>query len=417
MGVGRQVRDGQAELSEARYRTEADEDESTDAGGEQPGSEYQRGRRPAEPDGLHHQERSEQRGSQQGRNGGEAARAAHHRQGLRGGVVLDEPHDERGDPAAQGDEGRLRADDGPQAERRQGGDEDAPQLDGCGRPSGLEPVGGRVTARARQVANGRPDEKAGHHQRQNRPPGRRAVETQPVGQVAEHPFLEVVDEPEEVMRRRRDRHPENRGEHEQNDVAASSQHGEGIGWHRLGSTSWSCCRTSKRASDRFNWPVVLATPRSSGRPSVTEPVGSILRWNGSPSIVRCGRSHVGLPPLRSFRILKPGGHATLELESVHRLMRAVAPTPRSAGTYVNGVDVHGHHYYSYDEIFVLFSETLGVTDLDITLHQAHFWVHFSKDTERRFHNDDIEPAYFMNRQVPETIRFRGKDTVRISEPS
>ena len=127
-------------------RADADEDQGADAGGQQPGEQHQRGRGPAEPDRLHEQERSEQRGAQQGGDGREAARAADDRQRLGGGVALDEPDDQRRDPAAQGDERRLRADDGAEAERRQRGEEDAGQLDGRRRRPGLEPVG-RASAR------------------------------------------------------------------------------------------------------------------------------------------------------------------------------------------------------------------------------------------------------------------------------
>ena len=62
------------------------------------------------------------------------------------------------------------------------------------------------------------------------------------------------------------------------------------------------------------------------------------------------------------------------------------------------------HYYSFDEILVLFSEALGVTDLDIKYYRTSFWVHFSKGTERRFASDAVEQAYFLNRTLPEAIR-------------
>ena len=71
---GRQVRDGQREVPTPGRRADADEDQGADAGGQQPGEQHQRGRGTAEPDRLHQQERSEQRGAQEGGDGREAAR-------------------------------------------------------------------------------------------------------------------------------------------------------------------------------------------------------------------------------------------------------------------------------------------------------------------------------------------------------
>ena len=62
--------------------------------------------------------------------------AADDRQRLGGRVALDEPDDQRRDPAAQGDERRLRADDGAEAERHHRGEDDAGQLDGRRRRPG-----------------------------------------------------------------------------------------------------------------------------------------------------------------------------------------------------------------------------------------------------------------------------------------
>jgi len=98
-----------------------------------------------------------------------------------------------------------------------------------------------------------------------------------------------------------------------------------------------------------------------------------------------------------LRILKPGGHATLHLLSIHFLPRAMVPYQEECLNHIHNVPTHWHHYYSYDEIFVLFSEVLKVTDLDIRLHGTSFWVHFSKGTDRRFHSEQTENAYFLKR--------------------
>jgi hypothetical protein len=65
------------------------------------------------------------------------------------------------------------------------------------------------------------------------------------------------------------------------------------------------------------------------------------------------------------------------------------------------------HYYTYDEIVVLFSYGLGVTDLDVKFWGTSFWVHFSKDTPRKFHSDNVEMQTFLKRGVPHSIRPPG----------
>ncbi|MCI0653521.1 MAG: class I SAM-dependent methyltransferase [Methylococcaceae bacterium] len=98
-----------------------------------------------------------------------------------------------------------------------------------------------------------------------------------------------------------------------------------------------------------------------------------------------------------LRVLKPEGHATLHLLSIHHLPRVERPYREECLNHINNVPAHWHHYYSYDEIFVLFSEILKVTDLDIRFHRTSFWVHFSKPTDNRFHSKEIESDYFLNR--------------------
>lgn len=98
-----------------------------------------------------------------------------------------------------------------------------------------------------------------------------------------------------------------------------------------------------------------------------------------------------------LRILKPGGHATLHLLSIHHLTKVKIPYEVECLNHINNVPTHWHHYYSYDEIFVLFSEILQVTDLDIRFHRTSFWIHFSKGTDNRFHSTEIEQDYFLNR--------------------
>ena len=81
-----------------------------------------------------------------------------------------------------------------------------------------------------------------------------------------------------------------------------------------------------------------------------------------------------------MRLLKPGGHGTLHLISIHHLPQSGRTYEEECWNHVNNVDAHWMHYYSFDEILVLFSDALGVTDLDVKYYRTSFWVHFSKGT-------------------------------------
>jgi ubiquinone/menaquinone biosynthesis C-methylase UbiE len=118
------------------------------------------------------------------------------------------------------------------------------------------------------------------------------------------------------------------------------------------------------------------------------------------------KHHAFLAMKELVRILKPGGHGTLHLISIHHLPTAKRSYEKECWNHVNNVDQHWMHYYSFDEILVLFSYALAVTDLDIKYHRTSFWVHFSKGTERRFASDEVEQQYFLNRNLPEAIRPR-----------
>lgn len=118
------------------------------------------------------------------------------------------------------------------------------------------------------------------------------------------------------------------------------------------------------------------------------------------------KHHAFLAMKELVRILKPGGHGTLHLISIHHLPRVKRSYEEECWNHVNSVDEHWMHYYSYDEILVLFSHALGVSDLDIKYHRTSFWVHFSKGSDRKFVSDEVEQQYFLNRDVPEAVRPR-----------
>jgi ubiquinone/menaquinone biosynthesis C-methylase UbiE len=116
------------------------------------------------------------------------------------------------------------------------------------------------------------------------------------------------------------------------------------------------------------------------------------------------KHHAFLGMKELVRVLKPGGHGTLHLLSVHHLANSKRSFDDECWNHVNNAPTHWHHYYSFDEIFVLFSEALRVTDLDIKYYRTSFWVHFSKKTARRFRSDDVERTYFLNRELPSALR-------------
>ena len=118
------------------------------------------------------------------------------------------------------------------------------------------------------------------------------------------------------------------------------------------------------------------------------------------------KHHAFLAIKELLRILKPGGHGTLHLISIHHLPISGRTYEEECWNHVNTVDAHWMHYYTFDELFVLFADALGVTDLDIKYYRTSFFVHFSKGTDRKFVSAEVEQAYFLNRQLPEAIRPR-----------
>jgi SAM-dependent methyltransferase len=114
------------------------------------------------------------------------------------------------------------------------------------------------------------------------------------------------------------------------------------------------------------------------------------------------KHHAFLVLQEMVRLLKPGGHGTVHLLSVHHVPTTQASMEHEAWN----TNTHWLHYYSFDELVVLFSYGLGVSDLDVKYWGTSFWVHFSKDTTEKFHCRDVEAQTFLNRGVPESIRPR-----------
>lgn len=85
-----------------------------------------------------------------------------------------------------------------------------------------------------------------------------------------------------------------------------------------------------------------------------------------------------------YRVLTPGGHAVIHLLAVDHIPGSTPNYHDECLHHVNNSPVHWHHYYSFDELFVLFSDVIGVDDFDLTYIDKSFWVHFSKGTGRRY---------------------------------
>lgn len=100
------------------------------------------------------------------------------------------------------------------------------------------------------------------------------------------------------------------------------------------------------------------------------------------------------------RTLRPGGHAVLHLMSVHHIPSSGTPFAEEALRHVEmRDDSWWMHYYAYDELFVLFSQVIGVSDLDIKpMHGVGtFCVHFSKGTQNRFARPEVEALTYPAR--------------------
>ncbi len=100
-----------------------------------------------------------------------------------------------------------------------------------------------------------------------------------------------------------------------------------------------------------------------------------------------------------YRILSVGGHAVIHLLAVDHIPDGVTAYRDECLNHVHNVPTHWHHYYSFDELFVLFSRVIGVDDLDITYEDASksFLVHFSKATERPYLRSELPALTFANR--------------------
>ena len=100
-----------------------------------------------------------------------------------------------------------------------------------------------------------------------------------------------------------------------------------------------------------------------------------------------------------YRVLAPGGHAVLQVLSVHHMAHSSTPYDRECWNHVTNQPVYWHHYYAFDELVVLFSELIGVDDLDVqpAFELASFFIHFSKGSGRRFLRPELPALTYPER--------------------
>jgi ubiquinone/menaquinone biosynthesis C-methylase UbiE len=127
------------------------------------------------------------------------------------------------------------------------------------------------------------------------------------------------------------------------------------------------------------------------------------------------------------RVLAPGGHAVLHLLSIQHAPHAGVPFAEECWNHVTGnTRVYWHHYYSLEELVVLFSQLIGVDDLDVrpVFGNDGYLVHFSKGTGRRFRNpelaDLVEPGtgglWSLHAARRELAEIRASTSWRLTAP-
>ena len=118
------------------------------------------------------------------------------------------------------------------------------------------------------------------------------------------------------------------------------------------------------------------------------------------------------------RVLAPGGHAIIHLLAVDHIPRAIPSYHDECLNHVHNVPTHWHHYYSFDELFVLFSRVIGVSDLDIVTDDdaSSFLIHFSKETGNRFRRQELPALTFLGRLQSPTARPLSATTLAPASP-
>ena len=124
----------------------------------------------------------------------------------------------------------FRSEHEPESERRQRRQQHPGQVDRSGRrATGLEPVGGHVTAVPGQTHDRKRRQQPRECHPRKRPPDRNGVVPDLARQILVDPHLQLVHPLQEAPRRRRDQQPDERRQHQQDAVLPAPHQGSGIG--------------------------------------------------------------------------------------------------------------------------------------------------------------------------------------------
>ena len=206
-----------------------------------PGHQDQGKRRATEPGGLDDEDGGHDRRAEDDRDGCEAAGRGEHGHELRRCVAPDEVHRVHREPGAERDEGRLGAEDEPEADARPPGQHHARDDARLG-AAHLQAVGRHMPSRSRQADDRERHRQAGDAEHEQIPPRRNRVPPEVVRQIREQPLLGVVHDLEERPRDERDDNPDDGSEHQDRDEVLAPQDRQGIGCR-----SGRCGRVGHRA--------------------------------------------------------------------------------------------------------------------------------------------------------------------------
>ena len=209
---------------------QADEHERADAGGHQAGQQHHREHRSAEAGRLDHEHRADHGRAEDRRQRREASRRGHQAQRLLRRVPPKERHCEDAEATAQREQGRLRPQDKPEAERREGREENTRQIDRAERRSaGLEPVRRYVPAVSRQPHDRERGEETCECKPRQWPPDRDVVVAEVVWQRLVDLGLDLVHRLEEEPRGARHDEADQGREDEQHVVPRAADQRLGVG--------------------------------------------------------------------------------------------------------------------------------------------------------------------------------------------
>jgi ubiquinone/menaquinone biosynthesis C-methylase UbiE len=98
-----------------------------------------------------------------------------------------------------------------------------------------------------------------------------------------------------------------------------------------------------------------------------------------------------------YRIVKPGGHGLIHLLSVEHLRRSAESTYHDECLHhILNQPTHWHHYYSFEELLVLFSDEIGVSEFDVAVRDTSVVIHFSKGGSNKFIDPAIDEMRYAN---------------------